>query len=84
MKSNIFLLSWATFVQQKAECNTSNVAASLSPVVKSRPLLKLLPASGIKAIIWLFYLEDLAMCQKETQLSGAGRIKSDILDANGS
>lgn len=84
MKSRLFLLSWAAFLWQKAGCNTDNVAASLSPVFRSWPLLKLLPARGIEAIIWLFYLEDLAMCQKETQLSSAGHIKSGILDANGS
>lgn len=82
MMSNIFLLSWATFLWQKAECNTDNAAASLTPVFRSWPLLKLLPASGIKAIIWLFYLEERATCQKETQLSGAGHIKSGILDAS--
>lgn len=38
----------------------------------------------IEAIIWLFYLEDLATAQKETQLSSAGHIKSGILDANAS
>lgn len=44
MKSRLFLLSWAAFLWQKAGRNTDNVAASLLPVFRSWPVLKLLPA----------------------------------------
>lgn len=80
MKCNVFLLSWATILRQKVECNADNAAAPLSPVFRSWTLLKLLPASRI--VMWLFYLEDLAVYQKETHLSGARHSKSASIDAS--
>ena len=66
MRSDLFLLSWAAFLRQKTDRNAGHAAASLSPVCRSRPLLRLPPASGVDVVIWLFHLEGLAAGQKET------------------